>query len=156
MTVREPAAYTSRPRRRDGNDDDLHYLEETRAALRPAMALSFAAASSESRGHQVRALARDALTTQTRQLAEVSDCLLAWDRTEVAVAAPAETGTARDFQGEATDRDFADQLRTHSHLSIAAARAEMVTGASHRVRQIAEDAIRSHYRQLAALAKDLT
>ena len=51
----------------------------------------------------------------------------------------------------ATLQVFADALTAHAHESIAAARAEMVAGASRDARAIAEHAIRAEYRQLAAL-----
>jgi uncharacterized protein (DUF305 family) len=152
MTVLNPAPRddASTARRPDGNDVDLHYLEEARAALRPVMAISHAV-SGRATGHDLRALARDALSAQTRQLAAISACLLAWDRPKTAGPRPAATEALPGLHGPTLDRVFADQLTAHAHASITAARAEMVAGASRSARAIAEDAIGAQYRQLAAL-----
>jgi hypothetical protein len=157
MTVRnhEPVDHAAAILRPDGNDVDVHYLEEARGALALVIAIIHAV-SSRPAGHNVRALARDALSVQTRRLAAISACLLAWDR-------PEAPGRGQDsepdpgatelpgFDGPTLDQVFANQLTAHAHASISAARAEMVAGASRGARSIARDAIRAEYRQLAAL-----
>jgi uncharacterized protein (DUF305 family) len=135
--------------RRDGNAVDVHYLEHTRAALGPIMAAS-SAASSQATRHGVRALARVAFTEQTDQLATISAVLLAWGRP--AVTGPRTTvADATPSSGSDLDQVFADLLTAHAHASLAAARVEMVAGASHAARPIAEAAIHKHDRRLAAI-----
>jgi hypothetical protein len=138
------------PRRTGGNDADLHYLEEARAALRLVIPLSDAA-SDRAAGGDVRALARAALDVQIRQLEAISVCLLPWDRPEVAGPQPAVAESLPRLHGTALDRAYVGQLATHAHTSMTAARAEMVAGVSGGVRAIAEGALRSQSRQLAAL-----
>jgi hypothetical protein len=71
-----PAHHVDTATRPDGNATDVRYLEEASAALLPIMAACDAAAG-RSASRDVRALARGALTVQTRQLSEVSDVLRA-------------------------------------------------------------------------------
>jgi len=133
-----------------GNDADLHYLEEARAALRLLIPLSDAA-SDRAASREVRALARDALGVQTRQLEAISACLLTWDRPEVAGPQSVVAASLPRLHGAALDRAYVGQLANHAHTSMTAARAEMVAGVSGGVRAIAEGALRSQSRQLAAL-----
>lgn len=150
MTLDHPS--TAPPQRRpDGNDVDATYLHDAVTALAAIMTLSAAVASRSDR-RDVRALAADALSVQTDQLATISACLL--DRgvrlSQVPRTAPASTPPVP--HGSDLDRSFVAQLTAHAHASITSARIEMVAGSSHAVRPIAENAIQDHYRQLAALA----
>ena len=138
------------PRRTGGNQADLHYLEEARAALRRMIPLSDAA-SGRAAGRDVRALARETLGVQSGRLEEISACLLAWGRPEVVHPQPAEAESLPGLHGTALDRAYAEQLSAHVHTSMAAARAEMVAGVSGGARAIAEDALRAQSHQLAAL-----
>jgi hypothetical protein len=135
--------------RSDGNEVDFHYLEEARAAL-PRVIAIIRAASSRGAAHDVRGLAHEALPVQTRRLAAISDYLLAADRPETPCPRPSSSDGASALDGP-TLEVFADALTAHAHASIAAARTEMIAGASRDARAIAEDAIRAEYRQLAAL-----
>ena len=141
---------TTTSRRTGGNDADLHYLEETRDALRLVIPLSDAA-SGRAAGQDVRARARDALAVQSVRLEAISSCLLAWGRPEVAAPQSALTESLPGLYGAALDRAYAAQLTAHVHTSMTAARAEMVAGVSGGVRAIAEGALRAQSHQLAAL-----
>jgi hypothetical protein len=134
----------------DGNDADLRYLEGARAALTAVIAIIDAAASRTSRP-DVRALARDALSVQTRRLAAVSSCLVVADRSGSPAPRAATTEVPAGLDGPRLEQVFVEVLTTHALASIVAASAEMVSGASHGARAIAEDATRAEYRQLAAL-----
>jgi uncharacterized protein (DUF305 family) len=149
MTVLNPAPrdIASTGRRSGGNKVDLRYLEDARDALTSVMAIT-QAVSDRSADH---ILARDALTVQTRQLAAISACLRAWDQLETPGTRHVASEPLPAPHGPTPDRVYADQLTAHAHASIAAARAEMVAGASPGARAIAQDAIRAQYRQLAAL-----
>jgi uncharacterized protein (DUF305 family) len=150
MTDTEPAPTTRPSPRPDGNDTDIHYLEDTRAALAPIMRASSAAASRGSRP-EVRDLARVALSVQADQLAAIGACLTAWGRPDVAARPTATSQSSPAHRGPLVDRVFVDQLSDHAHAALRAARTEMVSGASRAVRLIAEDAIHAQDRQLAAL-----
>ncbi len=141
---------TTTSRRTGGNDADLHYLEEARAALRLVIPLSDAA-SGRAAGRDVRALAREALGVQSVRLEAISACLLEWDRPEVAAPQSAVAESLPGLHGAALDRAYADQLTAHVHTSMTAARAELVAGVSGGVRAIAEGALRAQSHQLAAL-----
>lgn len=152
MRVTDPAPteHAGTTRRGDGNGIDLHYLELALAALGPAMATSHAA-TVRATGDDVRTLAREALSQQTRQLAAVSACLHGRDDREAAGPEGGPHAGLPGLHGPALDRAFVVQLTDHAHISMTAARAEMVGGASARARKIAEDSIRMQCRHLAAL-----
>lgn len=151
MTALEPAPgddiITGRPH---GNHVDLHYLEETRAALRPVMAIC-EAVWGRAIGPGARTLARDARSAQDLQLEAISACLLAWGQPGTSGPRAAVSDALPGLQGASLDAAFVDQLTAHAHASIASARVEMVAGTSPSVRAIARDGISTHYRLLAAL-----
>lgn len=158
--MRPPTAPGPRPagpgaaRHRDGNDEDVRYLLEARAALFPIMAASRAAATLAGSPH-VRSLARVALAEQGDQLAAITACLHDWGHTDPADPAPARAGALADvltgLRGPEVDRVFVLVLTDHARASLVRARVEMVAGASPLVRPIAEAAIHEHDRRLAAL-----
>lgn len=146
MTTDDPA------RVRKGNAIDLRYLEDAGAALAPIMAVCESAAA-RSASRDVRALARDALTVQGDQLSAISTVLRAWQRPEPTRAPLADAHALVGLGGEALDRVFAERLDAYARASIAGARGEMVGGASRPARLVAEDAIHTGDRQLAALSR---
>jgi uncharacterized protein (DUF305 family) len=146
MTAAEPT------RARDGNATDLRYLEKAGAALAPIMAVCDAAATRGS-SSDVRALARDALSAQGHQLTAISTVLRAWQRPALATAPAADVEALVGLHGEALDRAFVERLHAHARASIAGARGEMVRGVSRPARLVAENAIHSGDRQLAALLR---
>lgn len=152
MTVTDPAPTHDlrTPIGSDGNAADVRYLEEASAALPPIMAACDAAAGRSGR-HDVRALARHALTVQTHQLSAISDCLLAWGRPDAARPRTTDAEALVGLQGPALDRVFAARLTEYALASISRARVEMMIGASRTARPIAEHAIHAQDRQLAAL-----
>lgn len=151
MRVANPAPVHDRENSRPyGNDADARYLEESSAALLSIMAACDAAAG-RSTSDDVRALARDALADQTHQLSAISDCLLAWGRPEATRPRTTDAEALVGLHGRALDQVFVDRLTAHAHASITRARAEMVAGVSRTARPIAEHAIHTHDRQLAAL-----
>jgi uncharacterized protein (DUF305 family) len=148
MTTDDPT------RVRKGNATDLRYLEDAGAALAPIMAVCESAAA-RSASSDVRALAREALTVQGHQLSTISTVLRAWQRPEPTRAplADAHAHALVGLGGAALDRVFVERLDAHARASIAGARGEMVGGASRPARLVAEDAIHSGDRQLAALSR---
>lgn len=144
MSVPAPAPH-------DGNRADLLYLEQARAALWQVMAAGHAF-SGRSAGSDVGELAREAMAVQSSQLAAISACLLAWERSDDAtVPRPTVAEGPPELHSVALDREFADRLGAHALASLAAASAEMVGGASAEVRAIAQESITAQWRQLAAL-----
>lgn len=140
------------PARPDGNDADLRYLAHAHAALGPVVAAcSTALARGGSTG--VRALARSTWVEQTYQLAAIAACLDGWRAPGGEEARGGPVDALAGLHGAALDRAFADQLRAHAHASIAAARSEMVAGASRGARQVAEHVIHAEDRRLAALER---
>ena len=136
----------------DGNAVDIRYLQEASAALLTIMAATDAAAS---RGttNDVRVLARDALSVQTEQLETISSCLLAWGREDGTRPGTTRSEALTGLHGRQLDHAFGDRLAAHARDSIAAAQVEMVSGASRRVRPIAEKAIKAQHHQLASLGQ---
>jgi uncharacterized protein (DUF305 family) len=146
MTTDDPT------RVRAGNATDLRYLEEAGAALAPIMALC-ASAAARSPSSDVRALARDALTVQGDQLASISTVLRGWQRPEPTTSTSPHAEALLGLDGEALDLAFVDRLDAHARASIAGARGEMISGANRPARLVAENAIHSGDRQLAALLR---
>jgi uncharacterized protein (DUF305 family) len=149
QTVDHLAAAPSRP---DGNEADLLYLERAHAALGPVLtACSAAAAHGASSG--LRALAQSTRAEQVRQLAAISACLGMWRSPGTEVRPLGTADALAGLRGAALHEAFVDHLTAHAHASIAAARAELVTGASSSARQVAERVIHAEDRRLAALAR---
>lgn len=138
--------------RPDGNAADLRYVQQACAALGPIMAACESAASRSER-HDVRAVAGRAYVVQSHELRAISDVLRAWGRPDLARRTPTEAEALAGLAGLALDRTFVERLSAHAYASIAAARAELVTGASPAARVLAERAIHAEDRQLAALQR---
>lgn len=141
---------TSVPRH-DGNDVDLHYLQQARAALGPVVE-GCRTVATRGGDDDVRALARSTWVEQADRLAAVSARLREWGTAADTSPHPASADALAPLHGAALDRAFADQLTSHAHASIEAARVELVAGAGRAERQIAEDAIHAEDRRLAVLA----
>lgn len=138
--------------RPDGNATDLRYLEQSCAALVSIMAACGTAAARSER-HDVRAVASRARAVQAQQLRATSDVLRAWGQPDPTRHAPTEGDALVGLVGQLLDRTFVERLSAHAYASIAAARAELVTGASPAARLLAEGAIHAEDRQLAALER---
>ena len=141
---------TSAPRH-DGNDADLRYLQQSRAALVPVVE-GCRTVATRGGDDDVRALARSTWVEQADRLSAVSACLRAWGTAADTRPHPSSIDALAPLHGAALDRAFADQLTSHAHASIDAARVELVAGAGRAERQIAEDAIHAEDRRLARLA----
>ena len=137
--------------RHDGNDVDLHYLQQSRAALGPVLE-GCRTVATRGGNDDVRALARSTWVEQADRLAAVSARLREWGTAADTSPHPASADALAPLHGAALDRAFADQLTSHAHASIDAARVELVAGAGRVERQIAEDAIHAEDRRLARLA----
>jgi len=137
--------------RHDGNDVDLHYLQQARAALGPVLE-GCRTVATRGGDDDVRALARSTWVEQSDRLAAVSACLREWGAAADTSPQPASADALAPLHGAALDRAFADQLTSHAHASIEAARVELVAGAGRAERQIAEDAIHAEDRRLGRLA----
>lgn len=145
-------ARSATARTHHGNDEDVRYLLEARAALFPIMAASRAAATHGSSPH-VRSLARLALAEQGDQLAAITACLTAWGHEDLAPPTPTIAEVLEGLRGRELDHAFAVVLTDHAHDSLVRARIEMVAGASPVARPIAEAAIHKQDRRLAALER---
>jgi uncharacterized protein (DUF305 family) len=149
--LRTTSAVAAWVRPRDGNAADVHYLEEARAALGPIMAASRAVAAS-GRSHHVRALARLAHAEQADELAAITAVLSRWRQLDVHSGSTPLPDAVRALRTTDQDQHFVDHLTAHAHASVAAARAEMIAGASPAARSLAEQAIHAHDRRLSAIS----
>lgn len=158
MIIAQPAGapgVAARPRvgvGPDGNAADQHYLEQAAAALGPIMAACEAGAVRSPRP-DVRVLVREARGVHAAQLSAVADILHAQGRPGPSYVRAGEVADLARLAGASLDRALVERLTAHAHASIAAARTELVVGASPSVRRLAERAIHAEDRLLAALER---
>lgn len=158
MIIAQPAGVpgvAARPRvgvGPDGNAADQHYLEQAAASLGPIMAACEAGAVRSPRP-DVRVLVREARDVHAAQLSAVADILHAQGRPSPAYVRAGEVADLARLAGASLDRALVERLTAHARASIAAARTELVVGASPSVRRLAERAIHAEDRLLAALGR---
>lgn len=134
----------------DGNAADRHYLQEAAAALGPIMAACEAGAARSPRP-DVRVLVREARGVHAAQLSAIADVLHAQGRPGPSYARAGEVADLARLAGASLDRALVERLTAHALASIAAARTELVVGASPPVRRLAVRAIHAGDRLLATL-----
>lgn len=153
------------PGPRQANDADRRYLEQVLPRIRAATAMSVLAVSSADPG--IRRMARLCASAERAREHTVVTLVSSWRRavpgTADAVLTPpaspagaADTpedadATASGAVGRDRDRRFLEQLRAHAVASMASARREMVEGLDRQSRTIAQESIRAHSRDLAAI-----
>jgi uncharacterized protein (DUF305 family) len=152
---------TTLPRLEDLNAADLRYLRRVLRALTDSHR-ACDMATTLAHDPRVRTFARQARATQANDIRAVTSILLRSDRhkggpdeASAVKTASSPTNAARSvppLEGLAVDRRFIEILTAHAEASLASAHAEMIEGHGEVCRRHAEDAIRTSWRQLAALS----
>ena len=153
------------PRARQANDADRRYVEQVLPRIRAVTAMSGLAVRSTDPG--IRRMARLSTSTERARERTVVALVSSWrrpDRVEEAagptpsVSSPDAVESLADAVatepgavGRDRDRRFLEQLRAHAVASMASARREMVEGLDRQSRTIAQESIRTHSRELAAI-----
>ena len=153
------------PGPRQANDADRRYVEQVLPRIRAATAMSGLAARSTDPG--IRRMARLSASTERARERTVVALVSSWRRQDpgtddagptlpASPAAAAEAPEDADAKaagavGRDRDRRFLEQLRAHAMASMASARREMVEGLDRQSRTIAQESIRAHSRDLAAI-----
>jgi uncharacterized protein (DUF305 family) len=152
---------TTLPPRQDCNAADLRYLRRALRALRESHRASDRA-TTLARDPRVRTFARQTRGTQADDIRAVTSMLLQSARhkgglVQASAGKPANlpATVARPgspLEGLAVDRRFIEILTAHAEACLASAQTEMIEGHGEVCRRHAEDAIRTSWRQLAALS----
>lgn len=153
------------PGPRQANDADRRYLEQVLPRIRAATAMSVLAVRSADPG--IRRMARLCASTERAREHTVVALVSSWRRPDPGTsnagptppASPAGAADAPEYAdatasgavGRDRDRRFLEQLRAHAVASMASARREMVEGLDRQSRTIAQESIRAHSRELAAI-----
>jgi uncharacterized protein (DUF305 family) len=153
------------PGPRQANDADRRYVEQVLPRIRAATAMSGLAVRSSDPG--IRRMARLSTSTERARERSVVALVSSWRRPDPvqedpgptpSVSAPDAVESLADAAatepgavGRDRDRRFLEQLRAHAVASMASARREMVEGLDRQSRTVAQESIRTHSRELAAI-----
>ncbi|KRE99688.1 hypothetical protein ASG88_13865 [Nocardioides sp. Soil777] len=144
------------PGNRQANDADRRYLDQVLPSVRTVTALSVQAGQSTDPG--IRGLARLTAATQRARGRTAVRLVSSWtvrDADGPRPPLPTSRGKSAPVtpleDGHVLDLRYLADLHEHALASLASARTEMVEGINRQGRRIAEDSIRAHSRELAAI-----